>query len=122
MEIELAWALLALIHAPPAAVLFAPSALPALYGIASDGELAVLLRHRGALFLGLVVLCLWALVDPGTRRAAGGVVGVSVVSFLVLYARAGFPAGPLRKVALVDALGLAPLLVVVVDGWRGPAA
>jgi hypothetical protein len=46
------------------------------------------------------------------------VVAISVVSFLWLYFRAGMPSGPLKTIALVDLVGLAPLLLVVWSAWR----
>jgi hypothetical protein len=118
--LKVAWALLALVHAVPAAALVAPGALRRLYGIEPGGELAVLLTHRGALFLALTVLGAFAAVDPAVRRVAGGVITISVVSFLVLYVRAGAPDGPLRRVALVDGAALLPLALVLVGAWRGP--
>ena len=69
--LKVAWALLALVHAVPAAALVAPGALRRLYGIEPGGELAVLLTHRGALFLALTVLGAFAAVDPAVRRVAG---------------------------------------------------
>ena len=122
MLVKAAWAMLALIHLAPAAVLVAPGALGRLYGIAPDGDLAVLLVHRGALFLALVAVCLYALADPAARRAAGLAVAISVVGFLALYARAGLPAGPLRAIALADAVALAPLALVLAAAWRPQAA
>lgn len=122
MFVKAAWGLLALIHFSPAAALVAPGALGRLYGIAPDGDLAVLLTHRSALFLALLVLCLFALVDPSARRAASLAVAVSVVGFLAVYARAGFPTGPLRTIALADAVALAPLALVLVAAWRPQAA
>lgn len=120
--VKAAWGLLVLIHALPAAVLFAPETLGRLYGIAPDGDLGVLMLHRGALFLAVVALCLLALFDPTARRAASLAVAISVVGFLAVYARAGLPAGPLRTIALVDALALLPLAIVVVAAWRAQAA
>jgi hypothetical protein len=115
---KLAWALLALIHASPAAVLFKPTVVQRLYGVEPQGTLGVLLTHRGALFLAIVVACLFGVLDPGARRAASAVVAISVVGFLAVYALGGTPAGPLRTVAVVDAVALLPLLWVVVMAWR----
>ena len=121
-SVKLAWALLALIHAMPAAVLFAPSTLRRLYGVEPDGDLGVLMTHRGALFLALVLLSLFAIFEPATRRSAGLAVSVSLTSFLVLYARAGCPAGSLRTIAIVDVVALAPLALVLYAGWKTQAA
>ncbi len=117
LAVNLAWVLLALVHAAPAAVLFAPATLRRLYGVEPDGELGLLMRHRGALFLALVLLCVFAVVDPGVRRAAGLVVAVSVIAFLALYTGAGLRPGPLRNIAIVDALAMPPLLLVLYDAW-----
>jgi hypothetical protein len=115
--VKIAWGLLALIHAAPAAVLVSPGTLARLYGAEPGGDVGVLLTHRGALFLALVVLCLYALFDPAVRRAAGLAVGISVVAFLVVYARAGFPPGPLRTIAIADLLALLPLAVALLSAW-----
>lgn len=119
---KLAWAALALIHASPAAVLFAPSLIKRLYGVEANGVLGVLLIHRGALFLAVLAACLLALFDPTARRTACVVVAISVVVFLVVYVQAGMPAGPLRTVALVDFVGLAPLAWAVFAAFRPHAA
>ena len=50
---KLAWALLALIHLSPAAVFFLPDLTKKLYGIDANGDLGVLITHRGALFLAI---------------------------------------------------------------------
>jgi hypothetical protein len=116
--VKSAWGLLALIHLAPAAVLFAPASLRKLYGIEPQGDLGVLLTHRGALFLAVVVLCVFGVLDPAARRAASVAVGISVLGFLVVYVRAGFPQGALRTIALVDTIALVPLIVVIVTAWR----
>lgn len=115
--VRIAWALLALIHTAPASVLFSPAALRRLYGVEPDGDVGVLLTHRGAMFLALVALCLIALVAPNARRAAGIAVAISVVGFLAVYLRAGNAPGALRTIARVDLVALAPLAVVLVDAW-----
>lgn len=111
------WWLLALVHVTPAAVLAKPDLVRSLYGVEATGELGVLLIHRGALFLAIVVVCLYAARDPGARRAASLVVGISVVSFLVVYMLEGAPSGSLRLIALVDAVALAPLALVCSKAW-----
>lgn len=116
--VKAAWSLLALVHVAPATALFAPGALRRLYGIEPEGDLGVLMTHRGALFLALVALCVVAVVDPSVRRAAGLAISISVLGFLVVYARAGAPRGPLRRIALVDVVALIPLAVVLVAAWR----
>ncbi|CAN1533372.1 hypothetical protein MCEMIH15_01470 [Caulobacteraceae bacterium] len=115
---KLAWALLALIHLSPAAVFFLPHLTKKLYGIDANGDLGVLITHRGALFLAIFAACVAGALDPAARRALSVVVAISVISFLWLYFRAGMPSGPLKTIALVDLVGLAPLLLVVWSAWR----
>ncbi len=113
-----AWIALALTHAPPAIVLFRPDLAARLYGVGGEDGAGLLLTHRGALFLAIAALCVFSVFEPAFRRAASVAVSISVVSFLVLYVRAGAPAGPLRTVALVDAAALAPLLLTLWATWR----
>lgn len=113
------WLILAAIHAMPAAVLAKPGLTRSLYGVEPDGPAGILIVHRGALFLAVLAVALFAAFDPGARRAASLVVGISVVGFLVVYAAMGLPAGPLRTVALVDAAALIPLALVIRRAWRG---
>ncbi|NRA29756.1 MAG: phosphopantetheine adenylyltransferase [Parvularculaceae bacterium] len=116
--IKASWALLALIHLSPAVAFFMPPMLDKLYGVDPAGDLGTLLTHRAALFLAIVVGAIFALFDPAARRLASVVVAISMVSFLVLYARAGLPTGPLRTIAVADLVGLLPLVVVGVAAWR----
>lgn len=120
MEIatKIAWFLLALVHVSPAAVLFRPSLVQALYGTSPDPVASLLLTHRGATFLAIVVAALWAAFDPSVRRLCTFVVAIAVLGYLLLYARAGLPEGPLRNIAAVDALALAPLVLVIWSAWR----
>ena len=120
--VKVAWLALALAHAAPAAVFFAPALVEKLYGVSASGETGLLLVHRGALFLAVVAVSSLAALDPGSRRAAGIIVTISVLGFLFVYARAGMPGGALRTVALVDVLALAPLALVSYDAWRSHAA
>lgn len=119
---KLSWALLALVHASPAAVLFAPQLLRSLYGMEGDGVMGVLLVHRGALFLAIVVACVFALFDTASRRVAAVVVALSVIGFLVVYARAGWPPGALRTIAVVDLVALLPLGWVLLMAWKPQVA
>lgn len=114
-----AWLALAAVHAAPAAVLFAPSLVQSLYDVSPGGAGGILLVHRGALFLALVVVAMFAAFDPAARPLGSIVMAVSVVGFLVVYARAGMPVGALRTVALVDLAALAPLAFVAFHAWRG---
>ena len=113
-----AWLLMALVHIMPAAVLVRPRLIGTLYGVPAEGDLGVLLMHRGSLFLAIVVVCLYAAWQPEARRAASLVVGISVCSFLVIYGAAGAPAGSLRLIAIADLFALAPLGLVSWQAWR----
>lgn len=108
-----AWLLLAALHLLPALALVQPSLLTSLYGVEAGSTAFVLLHHRAALFAVVVMLCVWALVDPGVRRAASVAVGISMISFIALWLANGSPAA-LRSIALADLAGLVPLVWV---GW-----
>lgn len=120
MEIltKAAWAMLALIHLSPAATAVWPGLLARLYGVAPGGDLGVMLAHRGMLFAAIVAGCVCALVDAAARRSVSMIVAISVIGFLILYGRAGAPAGPLRLIAIVDAVAVLPLGLVIVAAWR----
>ena len=120
MEIatKIAWILLALVHASPAAVLFRPNLVQRLYGVSPEGAVGLLLTHRGATFLAIFVAAVWAAFDPSVRRLCTVIVAIAVLGYLFLYARAGMPEGPLRTIAAVDAFAIAPLLLVVWSAWR----
>jgi hypothetical protein len=116
--VTLAWGALAALHLAPAAVLVMPGLVERLYGVSAQGEAGVLLIHRGALFLALVVLCVGCIVGHGARRAASLAVATSMLGFLAVYAAAGLPAGGLRTIFVADLLGLVPLALVVWAAWR----
>jgi len=105
------WILLAGIHAMPALALFRPATLTSLYGITPDNSLFLLMQHRAALFLAVFVACVFAAFVPEGRRLAVLVVGISMVSFLVLYWQAGAPT-QLKTIAIADLAGL-PVLAGV---------
>ena len=105
MFIQLCWAVLALIHVIPALALFKPALLTTLYGAQTGSLTSMLLHHRAALFVGVFIACIYAIFQPGSRQLAAVIVAVSMVSFLVLFALSGNPAG-LRLVAIVDLVGL----------------
>lgn len=120
MEIvtKAAWASLGLLHVVPAAVLFVPSLTSRLYGIEPNGDIGILIVHRGAMFAAVAIAAFYALFDPNARRLAAVVVAVSMVGFLVVYVRAGLPDGSLRSIAVVDLCGLLPLVLVGWQAWR----
>lgn len=104
------WVVLGLIHLLPAIALFRPALIGKLYGVAPGSALFLLLHHRAALFLAVLVVCAWAAWRPEVRPLASVVVAVSMVSFLWLYAAAGQPQA-LRQIAIADLVGL-PFLAV----------
>lgn len=118
--VKAAWALLALAHLSPSAVAAFPSLTQRLYGVEAAGDLGVLLAHRGALFLAIVFACICGVFDPAARRALSVVVATSVIGFLIIFALAGAPSGPLRQIAIVDAVALLPLAIVIISAWRAP--
>ena len=119
LSVRICWLLVALVHAPPAAVLVAPQLVEQLYGLSAAGETGLLIVHRGALFLAILTAALFAIFDTRSRRLASVVAAISMIGFLIVYVRAGSPAGPLRTIALMDAIALAPLTFA---GWRAWAS
>lgn len=111
---RVAWLILAAIHALPALALFRPAMIGRLYSVTSDNPLFLLLQHRAALFLVIFLLCVWAAFDPVSRRVACVGVGLSMVSFLILYWSAGSPPA-LKTVAMTDLVGIPFLLFVT---WK----
>lgn len=110
---KLCYAALTLIHIVPASMLFRPQAIGRLYRIDASGTLLALLHHRAALFAIVVLACLWAMVDPASRRLAIAVIAASMLSFLAIYWHAGSPSA-LKSIALADLAGL-PFLAIA--GW-----
>lgn len=109
--IKVAWLGLAAIHAMPSLVVFMPSMIQRLYGVPPSGSVAILLTHRGALFLAVFAVAVLAAFDENARRAGVLVVAISMIGFLIVYANAGSPTGALRTIALTDMAGL-PLLAL----------
>ena len=113
----IAWLVLAAVHLIPALAVFTPSLLTRMYGLDKDNPLFLLMHHRAALFLAIFVMCIWGSFDPRPRQMAGVVVAISMVSFLLLYWLQGAPTA-LRRIAIVDLVGLPALATVV---WQGVA-
>ena len=107
----ISWLVLAAIHATPALALFRPALIAKLYRVKADSPLFMLFQHRAALFLVIFVICIWAALDPGSRRMASVAVGVSMVSFLIFWRMAGSPPA-FRTIAVPDLIGL-PFLAFV---------
>lgn len=99
------------IHLLPSSGVLGAAQLGALYGITVDGpDLAILMRHRAALF-GIVGLFLVAAaVRASLRNAALLVALASVSSFLVLALMSGRYNPQIARVVAVDAAALALLL------------
>lgn len=117
MFIRIAWILLALLHLVPALALFRPSLLTTLYGVDPASDVGLLLRHRAALFAAVCAVAILAAFRPDARQAAVLVVGLSMVSFLVLYPLNGSPSN-LRSIALADLIGLPFLAWTAWEAWR----
>jgi len=115
--VALAWLALVLVHTPPALATVLPALRRRMYGVEETAQLGVILVHRGVLFVAVAVVCVYAAFTPEARRAAALVAAISVVGFLLAYAAAKAPKGPLRPIAIADAIALAPLALVVIDAW-----
>ena len=111
------WLILALIHLTPALVLFSPDLVEKLYGISASDEVGLLILHRGGLFLAVLVSLLLACFFTDMRRLASLITAISVISFLYVYGRAGFPESPIRKIAVIDGFALLPLFWVIWQSW-----
>lgn len=110
MIAAICWGVLGLIHLLPALALFRPAMIGALYGVEAGSTTFLLLHHRAALFLAVLIVCWWAALRPEVRPMASVVVAVSMISFLWLFAAAGQPPA-LRQIAVADLVGL-PFLAV----------
>ena len=117
-SLKIAWALLALLHVVPAMVVIAPGLVEKLYGMSSDDDVAVLLVHRGVLFIAVCATALYAIFNPDSRRLASIVLAISMVGYLIVYARAGMPEGELQKIAIADVIWLIPLTWASYNTWQ----
>lgn len=115
--IALAWLALVLVHIMPAAAAFSPRLRQRMYGVSEDANLGVILTHRGVLFICVDAACLYAAFDAPSRPLAAVVASISVLGFLIVYAKAGMPKS-LRTIALIDLIAIAPLLIAAGDAWR----
>jgi hypothetical protein len=120
MITRIAWLLLAVLHVLPAVAVIRPSLLTSLYGVDAGSDLALLLQHRAALFAAVVAVAMLAAFRREARQAAALVVGLSMVSFLILYALGGAPSR-LTTIAIADLIGLPVLGWVAWQAWRRPA-
>ena len=115
--VKISWALLGVLHVMPSLVLFSPGLVEKLYSVDPSGDVGILLTHRAAMFFTVVVVSVFAIFDPSTRRLASLVVAISMTGFLIVYARAGMPTGALRSIAIADLVGLLPLFIVLFAAW-----
>ncbi len=106
---KILWLLIGAVHVFPAAAVFRPCLLTTLYGVSPADPSFLLVQHRAALFAAVVIVCGWAMFDPGVRRLAAVVATVSMMSFLALFWLSGAPTS-LRSIATVDLAAL-PLLM-----------
>ncbi len=114
MATAICWAVLAALHALPALALFRPALISRLYGVEARSDVFLLLQHRAALFLVVVIACACAAFRPETRQLAAASAGLSMASFLALYWSGGSPPA-LRGIAVADLAGL-PFLAFA--AWR----
>ena len=102
---------LVLINLPPVIAAVAPGQLVRLYGVSPDDKtLLTLLQHR-AVLLGIVgVGCAVAAHIELFRWPALWAAAISMLSFIVICAVQRQLGGPLRKIAVMDAIGI-PILI-----------
>lgn len=111
-----------LLNLAPGILALDPSRATTLYGIALEGDtLLVLMRHRAVLLAILGALLLTAAFVPRVRAVAIAAALASKIAFLLLYATAAQATPELARVALLDAIAVAVLLLAA---WlaRGGAA
>ena len=114
---RICWGLLGLVHLMPALALFRPTLIARMYGASPGSSTFLLLHHRAALFVVVLLICVWAMARPEVRQLATVAVTVSMVSFLVLWWNSGSPMA-LRRIATVDVIGLLPLGYVAWAAFR----
>ena len=92
--------------------------LAALYGIDFEGpELAILMRHRAVLFGLLGAFILLSVFRPALQPLAITAGLVSMLSFIVLAFLVGDYNQEIRKVAVIDVVATAVLLVALGLRW-----
>jgi hypothetical protein len=117
---RICWTILALIHAMPAFAAFRPALISRLYGVDPGADVFTLLHHRAALFLAVVVICVWAAFRPEVRQLASIAVGISMVSFVLIWWLSGMPPA-LRTIAVADLIGVPFLLYAAWHAFRSGA-
>jgi hypothetical protein len=115
----------AAINLAPALGAVAPERMTALYGVnLEDPNLQVLMRHRAVLFGIVGGLLLVAAFHPPLRAVGYAVGFTSMVSFLLIGWLVGGYSAEIRRVILVDVVGIAALAgaALVHLLWLRPAA
>ncbi len=109
----------AAINLAPALGAFSPERMAAAYGVVlDDPDLEILMRHRAVLF-GIVgsLLVLAAFHEPARR--IGYLVGfASMLSFLAVAGWVGDYSDSIRRIAIVDLVGIAALAVAAATDWH----
>lgn len=101
-----------IIHLLPLSGLAGAAQLTTLYGLDfSEPNLALLMRHRAALFGLLGALCLFAAFRPRLQPLTLAAAAVSVISFLVLAWDTGQYNAALARVVTADLVALACIIV-----------
>ena len=101
----------------PALAFFRPALLTRLYRIERQHGLFLLMQHRAALFVAVLLACIIAAFHAPSRPIAIVLTAISMLSFLYLYAAAGAPAR-LRTIARADLFGLIPLALTTFSTFR----
>ncbi len=92
-----------LINLAPAAGVLSRDALTRAYGVdVSTAEMAVLLRHRAALFAVVGLLLIVAAIRPELRLTAGLAGQFSMLSFVWIWWRERSTSPHLRRIAAID--------------------
>lgn len=118
---RICWVLLMLLHVPPALALFRPAQLSVMYGVEPGSDSFALMQHRAALFLVIVVICIWAALRPEVRALASVAVGISMGSFLIIWWMSGMTP-QLRVIAIADLIGVPVLLLAAGLAYRQAGA
>jgi hypothetical protein len=110
--VSIAFVVVAIIHLIPLVGVLGPAWLEEAYGVpVADANLELLLRHRAVLFGVVGGLLLVAAFHRPLQAVAWSAGFVSVVSFLALAWAVGPINAPLRRVAVVDVVALALLIL-----------
>jgi uncharacterized membrane protein YkgB len=99
------FAALALIHVAPAIATLRPSLIERLYQVDPQSAVFPLLHHRAVLFAIIVLLSIWSMFRAEARSVSVCAIALSMVSFLIIYLRAGRPR-QLRHIAIADVIGM----------------